>query len=88
MVKTQIKKIAEQESINIKIIEKYSLSIEAKIDKYYIELINNKAKNSNNDSDIIKSNLDELERIANLYEKGLLTDEEFEAMKKKLIRGD
>ena len=32
--------------------------------------------------------MDELERLANLYEKGLLTDEEFEAMKKKLIEGD
>ena len=29
--------------------------------------------------------MDELERLANLYEKGLLTDEEFAAMKKKLI---
>lgn len=29
--------------------------------------------------------MDELERLANLYEKGLLTDEEFSAMKKKLI---
>ena len=29
--------------------------------------------------------MDELERLANLYEKGLLTDEEFVAMKKKLI---
>ena len=86
MVKTQIKKIAEQESINIKIIEKYSLSIEAKIDKYYKELINNKVKNSNKDSDIaIRSDLVELERIANLYEKGLLTDEEFTAMKQKYI---
>ncbi|WP_298502149.1 SHOCT domain-containing protein [uncultured Methanobrevibacter sp.] len=35
-----------------------------------------------------ESNLmDELERLANLYEKGLLTDEEFAAMKKKLIEG-
>lgn len=86
MVKTQIKKIAEQESINIKIIEKYSLSIEAKIDKYYKELINNKVKNSNKDSDIaIRSDLVELERIANLYEKGLLTDEGFTAMKQKYI---
>ena len=31
--------------------------------------------------------MDELERLANLYEKGLLTDEEFAAMKKKLIEG-
>lgn len=86
MVKTQIKKIAEQGSINIKIIEKYSLSIEAKIDKYYKELINNKVKNSNKDSDIaIRSDLVELERIANLYEKGLLTDEGFTAMKQKYI---
>ena len=30
--------------------------------------------------------MDELERLANLYEKGLLTDEEFAAMKKKLIK--
>lgn len=32
--------------------------------------------------------IDELERLTNLYEKGLLTDEEFVAMKKKLIEGD
>lgn len=32
--------------------------------------------------------MDELERLGNMYEKGLLTDEEFAAMKKKLIKGD
>lgn len=32
-----------------------------------------------------ESLMDELERLGNLYEKGLLTDEEFAAMKKKLI---
>lgn len=31
--------------------------------------------------------MDELERLGNMYEKGLLTDEEFSAMKKKLIEG-
>jgi len=31
--------------------------------------------------------MDELERLGNMYEKGLLTDEEFVAMKKKLIEG-
>ena len=31
--------------------------------------------------------MDELERLGNMYEKGLLTDEEFAAMKKKLIDG-
>ena len=31
--------------------------------------------------------MDELERLGNMYEKGLLTDEEFLAMKKKLIEG-
>ena len=31
------------------------------------------------------SDLDELERLANLYEKGLLSDEEFEMMKRKII---
>jgi len=31
--------------------------------------------------------MDELERLGNMYEKGLLTDEEFTAMKKKLIEG-
>ena len=29
--------------------------------------------------------MDELERLGDMYEKGLLTDEEFAAMKKKLI---
>ena len=33
------------------------------------------------------ANYDELERLGNMYEKGLLTDEEFAAMK-KLIEGD
>jgi len=32
--------------------------------------------------------MDELERLGNMYEKGLLTDEEFVLMKKKLIVGD
>ena len=32
--------------------------------------------------------LDELERLGNMYKEGLLTDEEFVAMKKKLIGGD
>jgi len=32
--------------------------------------------------------MDELERLGNMYEKGLLSDEEFAAMKKKLIEGD
>lgn len=32
--------------------------------------------------------MDELERLGNMYEKGLLTDEEFSAMKKKLLEGD
>ena len=31
--------------------------------------------------------MDELERLGNMYEKGLLSDEEFTAMKKKLIEG-
>ena len=31
--------------------------------------------------------MDELERLGNMYEKGLLTDDEFAAMKKKLIEG-
>lgn len=32
--------------------------------------------------------LDDLERLGNMYKEGLLTDEEFAAMKKKLIVGD
>ena len=32
--------------------------------------------------------MDDLERLANLYEKGLLTDDEFAAMKNKLIEGN
>ena len=32
--------------------------------------------------------MDELERLGNMYEKGLLSDEEFAVMKKKLIEGD
>ena len=32
--------------------------------------------------------MDELERLGNMYEKGLLTDDEFATMKKKLIDGD
>lgn len=35
-----------------------------------------------------RSLIDELERLGNMYEKGLLTDEEFSAMKKKLLEGD
>lgn len=36
----------------------------------------------------ISSLMDELERLGNMYEKGLLTDEEFTLAKKKLIEGD
>ena len=32
--------------------------------------------------------MDELERLGNMYEKGLLTDEEFSIAKKKLLDGD
>ena len=32
--------------------------------------------------------MDELERLGNMYEKGLLTDDEFATMKMKLIDGD
>lgn len=35
-----------------------------------------------------RADVDELERLAGLYEKGMLTDAEFTAMKKKLIEGD
>ena len=35
----------------------------------------------------INSLMDELERLGNMYEKGLLTDEEFTAIKNKLIGG-
>ena len=34
-----------------------------------------------------ESLMDELERLGNMYKEGLLTDEEFAAMKKKLIEG-
>ena len=38
---------------------------------------------------IQQSNLmDELERLGNMYEKGLLTDGEFALAKKKLLEGD
>ena len=71
---------------------------------HYLEVINQRAKgkefeeegwglesasNKNNESEPNKSSLiDELERLANIYEKGLLTDEEFTAMKKKLIENN
>ena len=32
--------------------------------------------------------MDELERLGNMYKEGLLTDEEFATMKKKLIEGE
>ena len=32
--------------------------------------------------------MDEVERLGNMYKEGLLTDEEFAAMKRKLIKGD
>ena len=35
-----------------------------------------------------ESLMDELERLANLYEKGLLSDDEFALAKKKLLEGD
>lgn len=81
-----IKKISDEKSINKKFIAKHYLSIERTIDAYYKELINDKAKNSENNSNTSNnSDLDELERIANLYNRGLLTEEEFAIMKKKII---
>lgn len=54
-----------------------------------------KWSSNKNHSNIISENtneegypMDELERLGNMYEKGLLTDEEFSAMKQKLINGD
>lgn len=35
-----------------------------------------------------ESLMDELERLGNMYDKGLLTDEEFSIAKKKLLKGD
>lgn len=52
--------------------------IEETVQKEEDEII---IENNNNQS----SDLNELERLGNLYEKGLLTDEEFAAMKKKII---
>ena len=49
------------------------------------------ASNENSNTEQTENNtslIDELERLANIYEKGLLTDEEFIAMKKKLIEND
>ena len=48
----------------------------------------NSVKESYEDNQQDVSLMDELERLGNMYEKGLLTDEEFSAMKMKLINGD
>ena len=68
---------------------------------HLLTVINEKANGSNNEesgwglasekseedekSDSGENNIEKLEKIMNMYEKGLLTDEEFAAMKKKII---
>ena len=71
-------------------VTKYYHSIEKDIKEYYLELINEYAKKPIDDNINISNNdcLNELERLANLYEKGLLTDEEFAIMKKKIINNE
>lgn len=68
---------------------------------HLLAVINERANGSNNEesgwglasekseedekSDSGENNIKKLEKIMNMYEKGLLTDEEFAAMKKKII---
>lgn len=56
--------------------------------EYYHQIVENKQKylTKNNSTDQQKSSdTEELEKIMTMYEKGLLTDEEFATMKKKII---
>lgn len=51
--------------------------------KYLVSEIKNEEKTQEP-----HSLMDELERLGNMYKEGLLTDEEFAVMKKKIIKGD
>lgn len=55
------------------------------IEEYYSEILENREKYMNINKDSVTDSTDELEKIMEMYQKGLLTDEEFTVMKKKII---
>lgn len=76
------------ENKNLKL--KYFDKIKEQTPDILIELLKqfiNKNKVSKSNIDENNSLINELERLSGMYEKGLLTDDEFAAMKKKLIEG-
>lgn len=86
LIKNGIEQITNNPSLTIKFFDENYETIEKASMEFLIELINNKAKSVNETNTTNNSDLDELERIANLYEKGLLTDEEFAIMKNRIIQ--
>ena len=67
----------------------YAPEINKKTRQLFVDLLNKFIKennqSSNSDKETSNSSIEELEKIVNMYDKGLLSDEEFIKLKKKLI---
>lgn len=79
---------------NQRLINEWNIKLQTSVLKLFLKLLRehiNKHKNSINNNSTPENSSDnnginELEKIVEMYEKGLLTDEEFVAMKNKIIR--
>lgn len=74
--------------MNRELHSKYEDTINSKTSILFIDLLNQYIGENNHLSDIQESNdnsINDLEKIVSMYEKGLLTDDEFIKMKNKLI---
>ena len=90
IVRQNIKKITTtyDKSINDQFIQNYTNKINKKIKLIIAELINEQitlAKKSNSNQHQSNVDISGLEKIAEMYEKDLLTDEEFINLKQKII---
>lgn len=76
---------------NYNLNQKWKGKLEIDVRKIFFDLIRNKINESikklpnNNENNVNTPNVDELEKIMKMYQDGLLTDEEFSAMKQNII---
>ena len=77
-------------AINNEFIKQYSTKIHDKIKPLLADLINEEINMAKQNKQVQQntSNVGELEKIVEMYEKGLLTDDEFSAMKQNIINND
>ena len=75
-----------EDKINEELFDLYDVDeIIETLNQYVLELINECINFSDNHENKPSSNIDDLMKIADLYERGLLTKEEFEQKKKELL---